>query len=930
MSASFRNFLLLSIVTILFPLGASVAEVIQKDIPLYHVGNRIKGWAGDSKMKDNYLDNVQAVMNARCIACHGCFEAPCQLNMQSYEGVRRGYNPIPIFSAKRVDYTAPTRMTDPLTLDNWRALNFLPVVAHHKETPFADQPDAYRESLLYRFVDQSFTSNKEHFPLNDVAQLQKDYLDDDKRACVATSAQFAGHFATSNKWGVQTYEDFKKRGDFLGMPLGLVRLEENQQQTLVSWMVDGAPEPDPKAQIQLETPTNAAPIEAWEDFLNRDTNDVQALRKSLLTSRYIYEHVYSSLLLFDENPGEYFDLVRAYERRGPIRTIVKEHPTNDPQVARPYYRLKKVTRAIVQKTTNVWHLNKTKLDHLNQMFLVTDWKTTIPAPDYSTTNIFGYFSPIPATIRSQFMRENSKLIVGAMVQGMVCIGSTATYAIADHFWSWFLKPEVDPSVQNPTLGLPSLDILNTKPIAFKPRNIIEERLLEDVDKLKTINRRIAGGFLATFRKALEFTGFDSASEGGDEHLSDFIVNLHQNHVRAAEIFGAVEHYLRTTHANQVYQEAFELELRRLLKKQKVPRSTLTMNDLWTGDGDPNYAKGNNPNAWLNITRHERNTSVQYGAEGGDPQSIWILSYSNFERLYYNLVADYKAWGNTTHKMATWRHMSYVRLEGEDLAISVLPKTQRPDVRSSFTRGLGAIKNKLFFPLWSTVDMRDKPLGRLQLSALHAFDLPAREGGHPELAGATWELSVHNIVTKLKERFKAVSDEALINDGMVSKNQRDFEQTLLGLQNKSQADQKVPFAQFMPNVAYVRVEGPDKQWWVYSIVADREYKSHNLMLLEKPNRDEQFDTLAIYRGFVGAYPEIFLEIEANERNGFARRIASLTSVDDYERLRSDYGVRRNTTDFLTLFDWVHELKGKPYPGVDPTEQGVVDLSMLQVF
>ena len=57
--------------------------------------------------------------------------------------------------------------------------------------------------------------------------------------------------------------------------------------------------------------------------------------------------------------------------------------------------------------------------------------------------------------------------------------------------------------------------------------------------------------------------------------------------------------------------------------------------------------------------------MHHGPQGGQPETIWVLNYSNFERLYYNLVVQFKTWSHAAHKLETWTLMSYVRSEGED-------------------------------------------------------------------------------------------------------------------------------------------------------------------------------------------------------------------------------------------------------------------------
>jgi len=32
---------------------------------------------------DEYTNSIQPIFNNRCIACHSCYNAPCQLNLQS-------------------------------------------------------------------------------------------------------------------------------------------------------------------------------------------------------------------------------------------------------------------------------------------------------------------------------------------------------------------------------------------------------------------------------------------------------------------------------------------------------------------------------------------------------------------------------------------------------------------------------------------------------------------------------------------------------------------------------------------------------------------------------------------------------------------------------------------------------------------------------
>jgi hypothetical protein len=41
---------------------------------------------------DDYATRIQPIFDSRCIACHSCYNALCQLNLQSYSGLARGAN----------------------------------------------------------------------------------------------------------------------------------------------------------------------------------------------------------------------------------------------------------------------------------------------------------------------------------------------------------------------------------------------------------------------------------------------------------------------------------------------------------------------------------------------------------------------------------------------------------------------------------------------------------------------------------------------------------------------------------------------------------------------------------------------------------------------------------------------------------------------
>ena len=861
-----------------------------KKSAMYESGNRIYGWQGKSQAgsHDFYLDNVQPIFAKRCVTCHGCYEAACQLNMQSYKGVHRGYNPIPIYSAKRIAPTKPTEMNDVYDLKKWRALGFLPVIATDLEQGADNQPISWDKSLFFKFlkkgaennVPESPARNWPGFDVDGLKPLISDLIDKQQPQCVATDRQYEENFngRKNNPWNVLRVDDFFQQYPNAGMPLAFPRIEDQELAVLFQWLKDGAKGPSSSAGRILGAQFNPDAVAKWEDFFNQDSTKAQH------TARYIFEHVYTALIHIEESPGEYYRLVRSTTRTGEIHEILTQFAYQPPGVNAFYYRLQKVESTLVQKKMTLWRINNARLERLKAQFLKTSWGVAkIPPPKYDGSNPFEYFALIPTEIRSRFMMENAEAIIGAMVQGSVCIGSGATYAIRDHFWVWFLKPESDISVIKPKLGQPDWKMFDIG--RWKPEEDAKKTAaLKAADFFKAISRRI----------------------------KRFDRDIHE----AESIAG---YFVQTKDGYQNYRDAFERELRVWLAENN--KKGLAVDDLWDGSGDSAQPDGVNPSAWLNLLRHGRSATVQFGPEGGVPENIWVLNYANYEMLYYDLVANFQATGSIALKLGTWRIMSYVRMEAEDLAISFLPLQFREQIRDRFTRGLGRIKEEMFFPLLSVLPMSD---------GSQAPTLPPRQTGEPGIPDTSADDAIHYLVGKIKTRLNTVSQKTY-NDKGIPANRVKWEQPLLSLTGISKAKNNAAFPKFIPSIVYMKIVSNDGSGdWAYTLIANKNYESHDSLLLEAIARDPALDDISLYRGFVGAYPNVFLEIPADKTDAFVSSLKKITSEKDWSNILAQYGIARNSARFWPFFDWVHEKKSVRSPDNDPVMQGVVDISQYDFF
>ena len=58
----------------------------------------------------SYTDEVAPILERRCVVCHGCYDAPCQLKLSSSEGILRGANPDKVYDGIRITAAQPTRL----------------------------------------------------------------------------------------------------------------------------------------------------------------------------------------------------------------------------------------------------------------------------------------------------------------------------------------------------------------------------------------------------------------------------------------------------------------------------------------------------------------------------------------------------------------------------------------------------------------------------------------------------------------------------------------------------------------------------------------------------------------------------------------------------------------------------------------------------
>ncbi len=363
---------------------------------------------GESGASVSFVEMVQPVLSRRCVVCHSCFDAPCQLKLSSPEGIERGANKQKVYEPKRLKAMSPTRLfVDATSTREWRAREFYSVV---------DNDNKDGRSLMHLLLDLK----REH-PQPTSGPLPDSFtLDLDREQVCSTSERF---------------EEYAEDHPLWGMPYGMPELSEEENRVLLSWLEGGAVMP-----LSSEVPSGGAmpQIRRWEDFLNGAGN------KQILVSRYIYEHLFHAHIHFSgTSKREFYRLVRSTTPPGEaVQEIPTVRPYDDPG-REFHYRLRRFIPTIVAKNHIVYEFSDARLGRYKELFL--EPKYEVPAlPSYApetTANPFKVFASIPPESRYRFLLDEARFFIEGFIKGPVCRGQIALNVIEDRFWVMFFDPE---------------------------------------------------------------------------------------------------------------------------------------------------------------------------------------------------------------------------------------------------------------------------------------------------------------------------------------------------------------------------------------------------------------------------------------------------------------------------------------------------------
>lgn len=367
----------------------------------------------------NYLHEVKPILDKRCAVCHSCYNSPCQLKLNSYEGVDRGGSKKAVYNATRLTTMNPTRLfIDAQTTEEWRQKDF------HTVTE-SSASDGFNNSLMLQIL-----SHKMKNP-----EVKGDYFSEALDVtCSATSIEL---------------NEYLTKHPNNGMPFGFPPLEQEEFELIAGWLAQGAKGPTVSEQEKLTTPmaADAKEISKWESFFNNRNP------KYAMTARYLYEHLFLAHIKFGTDTNQFYELLRSTTPPGtPVDLIDTVRPYDDPQVETFYYRFRKIHSTIVHKTHMVFDFDDAKLSRFKELFIKPEWLQEPHLMGYDpveSANPFASFGQIPPRSRYQFLLDNVHYVIMTFIRGPVCRGQIALNVIHDHFWVMFQDPDHDLSIRFP-------------------------------------------------------------------------------------------------------------------------------------------------------------------------------------------------------------------------------------------------------------------------------------------------------------------------------------------------------------------------------------------------------------------------------------------------------------------------------------------------
>jgi len=343
---------------------------------------------------------------------------------------------------------------------------------------------------------------------------------------------------------------------------------------------------------------------------------------------------------------------------------------------------------------------------------------------------------------------------------------------------------------------------------------------------------------------------------------------------------------------------YELAKNYQVNKSKIYKQYYTkgidIDSIWKGN------KKEVNDSILTIYRHFDSASVHKGALGNIPKTLWVIDYPLLERIYYSLVAGFDIFGNTPHQLLVRKHMDRLRIEGESNFLEYLPKSSRKSYFKSWYQGWLASELSVYVPsdVQSAIEYK---------SSDFKDEFVQKVFKHTKIKKDSINFIKKDYLdVKIREKYE---------------NKKQIEETLKSLTLPNSSKIIETFTDSKSNLAHIRIKMNNKKDLVYSMVINRWHKNVALLFLEDSRLDSKKDTVNYIEGFIGSYPNVYVEVNQDDLSEFFNLIKNYKDdkIDKKQILK--FAINRANPNFWKSFDWFN----KEFKKQDSLNYGLMDLN-----
>jgi hypothetical protein len=153
-------------------------------------------------------------------------------------------------------------------------------------------------------------------------------------------------------------------------------------------------------------------------------------------------------------------------------------------------------------------------------------------------------------------------------------------------------------------------------------------------------------------------------------------------------------------------------------------------------------------------------------------------------------------------------------------------------------------------------------------------------------------------------------------------ERRAERSLQSLASKPASREDMHFVDFMPDISFLRISTGDKDRdLAYTLVRNKAHTNVAFLLDEAKRREPEKDTLTVYRGLLGSYPNFMFNVPLGRIADFTAALHASRTAGQFMELVDLYGVSRTHPEIWENFQWfvdyIHRKR--------PVEAGIYDMN-----